>query len=115
MDRDVTAPFEFQIKCLSFADLEDAGGEQAGEAGQRVVTGAEEVLVGQAEQHVAAEEGGIESPADVDGGAAASGWGVVHDVIMDEGEVVRDFDGAAGMQRGSHASAHRLAGEEEED
>ena len=68
-----------------------------------------ERLVRGTEKDVANEEGVVQAPFPVHGEASATGIGIVHDVVMDECEIMQELDGRRRMHRPCGGSPHRFA------
>ena len=106
-DADLGFGFKIHVPLLAFADLGGRlaeAGEDAREQHRRHV---QEQLVGPHQHHVAGEDGDVGVPLFVHGGLAAAQGGLVHQVVVEEGEVVEDFGGQGGLE-----DAAELVGEE---
>src|SRR5690349_8556408 len=78
-------------------------------------TAEEERLVAVGDELVAGQDRRAFIPFGVDGWTVAAHGGMVHDVVVDEREIVQDFDGGRGMEGACGVAAGGFAGEQEEE
>jgi hypothetical protein len=89
--------FEIDVELLSSADVEGCLGEEVEEFGEVLRRRLCEELVGSDEECITGEDGGGGIPLDMDGGLIASERGVIDEVVVDEGEVMEEFEGEGGL------------------
>ena len=90
--------FEIHVVLLSLADAERHLVEEGHHLRQQVRRDAAEQAVGADQHGVARENGHVLPPACEDRGLAAPHGRVVHDVVVQQGEVVEHLDGGGGRQ-----------------
>jgi len=71
-------------------------------------------VVREAEQNITDEQSGVEVPSCMHARTSAPGFGMIHDVVVDQGEVVHYLDGRRGIQRPAGSSPHRLTGQNDD-
>ena len=98
----VTCAFglKIHVPLLAFADLGGRLAEAAQHRGQQGRRHVQEQLVGPHQHHVAAQDGHVGVPLLVHRGLAPTQGRLVHDVVVEQGEVVEDFGGQCRPQHG---------------
>src|SRR5664279_3353170 len=89
---DIRPAFIFEIQCLSFANINHSGRKKIDKPARCVTLCAQKGAVGEAYQDISDEKRIIDIPSHMNDGTASSRWCVVHNVIMDKGEIVQDFN-----------------------
>ncbi|OPZ80809.1 MAG: hypothetical protein BWY77_00913 [bacterium ADurb.Bin431] len=112
--RDFHTRFELLVQRLPFTDIEDGAAESAQDGGQVAAIHPRQQGIAQDQEGVSGEDGDIFVPAVVDGWPAAAKFIMVHDVIMDQGEVVDHLDGEGTIQGLLRVSADGLAGKQQQ-
>ena len=109
LDGDIVAVLVVHVPLLAFINLDGCLVEQVhdGPAGT-----ARNVLCGDGQHGVAAQDGSVVVPATVHSGFAASHVGVVHHVIVQEREVVEHFQAHGCVNRHGRVAAHGVTGHE---
>ena len=94
VDGDVVHGFEIEVILLAFAHFHRRLTENIDEVedGFRVALQFEKLLHGDHREGVAGEDGGVAVPFLIDGGLPAPHVSLVHDVVVDEGEVVQHLE-----------------------
>src|SRR5690554_151246 len=91
-DAHAAALLKFHVVLLAFADFETGATEEL-EYGAKTFGGTPgHQLIGEDGHSIARKYGGIAVPLPVHGGPIAAHVGLVHDVVVQEGEVVEDFE-----------------------
>ena len=112
--RDLGFLFEIHVVLLSFAHLERHGVEGREHLRQQVGRDAAQQAVGVDQHGVAREDGHVLAPFGIDRGFAAPHGGVVHDVVVQQREVVEHLDGRSCGQRLLHVVGEDAAGERQQ-
>ena len=111
LDSDVDAVLVVHVPLLSLVNLDGGLVEQVhylpvGSAGN--------ILSGDSQHRVTAQDGRVGVPAAVHGGLATAHVGIVHHVVVQQGEVVEHLQSHSGIQRVREFSAHRFTSHERE-
>ena len=111
-DGDGVATLEVHVEGLAFVDVHGTLVECLEHRAEGGVGDLGDELCGKGEHGVAGEDGGVLVPAGVDGRAAAAQIGAVHDVVVQQGEVVEDFDAECGVECGGGICAEGFGSHE---
>ena len=99
-DRDLAFALEVHVVLLSFADFERHGVERAQYPGQQLRGHFAQQAVGADHHGVARKDRHARPPLGIDRRFAAAHGGVVHDVVVQQREVVEHLDGGRSRQGG---------------
>ena len=106
---------EVHVVLLSLVDLDGSPGEELRYLGQVLLVTLADALHGHHQHVVSAQDGRVVVPLLVDGGLSASHLGTIHQVIMEQCEIVVCLQSNGGKYGGRDVLPIEVAGHEEQD